>query len=92
MVKNPSANTGDIKDTGSIPGLGRSPGGGHATHFLPGESSWIEEPGRLQSIWLKETDGTEVTYAHTLIDQLTLKEGKKVRGPNCLGGFDLVSE
>ena len=29
MVKNPSANAGDIKDTGLIPGLGRSPGGGH---------------------------------------------------------------
>ena len=29
IVKNPSANAGDIKDTGLIPGLGRSPGGGH---------------------------------------------------------------
>ena len=28
-VKNLSANAGDVKDTGSIPGLGRSPGGGH---------------------------------------------------------------
>ena len=28
MVKNPPANAGD-RDTGSIPGLGRSPGGGH---------------------------------------------------------------
>ena len=28
MVKNPSANAGDIKDTGLIPGLGRSSGGG----------------------------------------------------------------
>ena len=26
MVKNPPANPGDIRDTGSIPGLGRSPG------------------------------------------------------------------
>ena len=26
-VKNPSDNAGDIRDTGSIPGLGRSPGG-----------------------------------------------------------------
>ena len=29
MVKNLSANTGDIKDVGSIPGSGRSPGGEH---------------------------------------------------------------
>ena len=28
-VKNPPANAGDIRDAGSIPGLGRSPGGGH---------------------------------------------------------------
>ena len=29
VVKNPPANAGDIRDTGSVPGLGRSPGGGH---------------------------------------------------------------
>ena len=27
MVKNLPANVGDVKDAGSIPGLGRSPGG-----------------------------------------------------------------
>ena len=29
VVKNPPANAGCVKDTGSIPGLRRSPGGGH---------------------------------------------------------------
>ena len=29
MVKNLPANAGDVGDTGSIPGLGRSPGEGH---------------------------------------------------------------
>ena len=29
VIKNPPANAGDIRDTGSIPGSGRSPGGGH---------------------------------------------------------------
>ena len=29
VVKNPSANAGDISDVGSITGWGRSPGGGH---------------------------------------------------------------
>ena len=29
MVKNPPANAGDARDTGSIPGTGRCPGGGH---------------------------------------------------------------
>jgi len=29
-VKNPPANAGDIRDAGSVPGLGRSPGGGNS--------------------------------------------------------------
>ena len=29
VVKNPPVNSGDIRDLGSIPGLGRSPGGRH---------------------------------------------------------------
>ena len=29
VVKNPTANAGDIKDAGSIPELGTSPGGGN---------------------------------------------------------------
>ena len=29
VVKNPPANAGDMRDVGLIPGLGRSPGGGH---------------------------------------------------------------
>ena len=29
VVKNPPANAGDGRDVDSIPGLGRSPGGGH---------------------------------------------------------------
>ena len=28
MVKNPPANSGDLRDAGLIPGSGRSPGGG----------------------------------------------------------------
>ena len=47
--KESACNAGDL---GSSPGLGRSPGGGHGNPtpvFLPGESPWTEEPGRLQS-------------------------------------------
>ena len=32
MVKNPPVRAGDVRDRGSVPGLGRSPGGWHATH------------------------------------------------------------
>ena len=48
MVKNPPAKA---VDAGLILGSGRSPGEGHGIPpvFLPGESSWIEELGRLQS-------------------------------------------
>ena len=41
MVKNPPANTGDLRDMGSIPGFRRSPEGGHGNPtpvFLSGES------------------------------------------------------
>ena len=38
MVKNPPANAGDIRDTGLIPELGRSPGEGNSNLLqLPGE-------------------------------------------------------
>ena len=33
MVKNPPANTGDIRDMGSVPGLERSPGEGNGNSF-----------------------------------------------------------
>ena len=51
-LRNVPANAGDIRDTGSIPGLGRSPGEGNDNPlvFLPRESPWTEEPGGLQSI------------------------------------------
>ena len=32
VVKNESANAGDVRDAGLIPESGRSPGEGHATH------------------------------------------------------------
>ena len=49
MVKNPPVNAGDIREAGSIPGLGRSPGGGHGN---PWRIPWTEEPGGLQSLRL----------------------------------------
>ena len=61
MVKNPPANAGDIRDVASIPGWGRYPGGGMATHssILAWRTPWTEEPGGLQGC--KESDTTEVT-------------------------------
>ena len=31
MVKNPPAGAGDARDVGSVPGLGRAPGGGNGS-------------------------------------------------------------
>ena len=47
MVKNPPANAGDIRDVGSIPGLGRSPGAGHGN---PLQYSCLENPHGQRSL------------------------------------------
>ena len=41
MIKNLPANTGDVGDMDSIPGSGRSPGGGHG---IPFQCSCPENP------------------------------------------------
>ena len=47
VVKNPLATAGDIRDMGSIPGLGRSPGGGHGYSL---QYSCLENPMDRQSL------------------------------------------
>ena len=52
VVKNLSDNAGDVRDMGSIPGSGRSPGEGNGNppqHSCL-ENPWTEEPGSLKSI------------------------------------------
>ena len=64
MIKNLAANAGDLRDAGSIPGSGRFPWRRKwqpTPVFLPGESPWTEEPGRLQSVGLQRVGQTEVT-------------------------------
>ena len=63
MVKNVLANVGDMREMGSIPGLGRSPGGGHGN---PLQYSCLENPmdggDWWASLWgRKESDMTKVT-------------------------------
>ena len=41
MVKNPPANTGDVREAGLTPGSGRSPGGGHGN---PLQYSCLQNP------------------------------------------------
>ena len=56
MVKNPPANAGDV---GSIPGLGRSPGGGNGNAL---QCSCLENPTDRGSWWAKVH---EVPKSHT---------------------------
>ena len=52
VVKNLPVSAGDIGNSGSILGSGRSPEEEMATHssFLSWEIPWTEEPGGLQSM------------------------------------------
>ena len=61
MVKILPANMGDAGDSGSIPGSGRSPGGGHGNPF---QYSCLENPMDSGAWWAgpygcKELDMTE---------------------------------
>ena len=53
VVKNPPDTTGDIRDTDSIPELGRSPGGGHGN---PLQYSGLENPTD-RGAWLATVHG-----------------------------------
>ena len=62
MVKNLSANAGDIRDAGSIPGSGRFPRGGNGNYPL--QYSCLENPMDREAWWAtvdeakKESDMT----------------------------------
>ena len=56
MVKNRPANARDVRDAGSIPGSGRSPGEGNSTPVvwrIVWRIPWTKEPGGLQSMGLQ---------------------------------------
>ena len=64
VVKNPPANAEDVRDIGSSPGSGRSPGGGHATHssILAWRIPRTEKPGGGSSpLGGKQSDISEAT-------------------------------
>ena len=67
MVKNSPANAGDVRDMGSIPGLGRSPGVGNG---YPLQYSCLENPMN-RGAWratihgVTESNTTEWLSTHT---------------------------
>ena len=68
MGKNLPANAGDIRDAGSIPGSGRSPGGGHGSLF---QYSCLENPMDTGAWW--------ATVHRVAMSQTQLKQSKQAR-------------
>ena len=69
VVKNPPANAGDARDTGSIPGSGRSSREGNGNSF---QYSCLENPMDRGVLWVtvhevakSQTRLTEHTQGHT---------------------------
>ena len=68
MVKNAPANAGDITDTDSISGLGRSPGGGYGNPLQYACLENLMDRGAWQGTvhGIAESDMTQATvYTHT---------------------------
>ena len=77
VVKKPPTNEGDARDVGSVPGSGRSPGGGHGNphHGNPLWHSCLENPmdrGAWQAIVHRVTEHwTQLTWQHASIHVYT---------------------
>ena len=70
VVRKLSANAGDLRDTSSIPGSGRSPGGGHGN---PLQYSWASLVTQL----VKNLPAIQETWVQTLHEEDSLKKKKK---------------
>ena len=73
MVKKPLANTENVTDAGSIPGLGRSPGEGHGNplHYSCLENSmdrgaWWAVVHRVIKSWTRRSD---LAHTHAVLHQ-----------------------
>ena len=66
MLKNPPANAGDVRDMGSIPGWGRSLGGGHGS---PLRYSYLEIP-MDRGAW--QATVPSITKSRTQLKQLSM--------------------
>ena len=91
VVKNPPADAADVRDMGSIPGTGRSPGGGHGN---PLQYSSLENPMDRGAWWAtvqrvtKSQTWWKLQYTHT---QYLLKEKSGVRATVFVSGLNISS-
>ena len=67
VVKNPPANAGDVRDMGSIPGSGRSPGEGHGNllHSCLDRGAWQAAVDEITKSWTRLNRLS--THAHTYL-------------------------
>ena len=77
VVKNSPANAGDLIDTGSIPGLGRSPGGGHGNPFQYSclenpmdKGAWWATVHRVAKSWTPLSNLAQKDVPHVLIPRI----------------------
>ena len=83
VAKNPPANAGDVRDAGSIPGLGRFPGGGNGN---PLQYSCLEDSMDRVAWWgyspwgRKESGVTEHTLPRNIQDEPTLSCHSRKQG------------
>ena len=77
LVRNPPAKAGDMRVVGSIPGLGRSPGGGNGSplHILAWRIPWTEDPGGLQSMGSQSQTRLKQLSTHTGVLSQEREEG-----------------
>ena len=79
MVKNPPANAGDIKDVGSVPGLGRSSGGVHGN---PLQYSCLENPMDREAwratVHVNAQSWTRLKQLSSLTRSIKLTSGSKL--------------
>ena len=73
MAKNPPASARDQRDVGSIPGMGRSPVGGHGNSFW---YSCLENPTD-RGDWQPMVHG--VAKSRTCLEQLSRQTGKHMK-------------
>ena len=76
VAENLPDNAGDVRDAASIPGSGRSPGGGHGNspQCFCLRIPWTEEDGRLQSIRSQTVRHNRSDSAHTHLSIKRLRE------------------
>ena len=72
MVKNLPASAGDIGDTASIPGSGRSPGEGNGK---PLQHSYLENPMDRGAWWATVLGVSQTEHAHTELEIKAQMEG-----------------